>query len=38
MFQKNVVDKIDTHILCSMAFFRKSCSVRDNVGNVCRAW
>jgi hypothetical protein len=33
VFQKNVVEKIKTHILCSIIFFffRKSCSLRNNV-------
>jgi hypothetical protein len=31
MFQTKVVDKIKTHILCSITFFRKSCCVWGNV-------
>jgi len=33
MFQLQVVEKIKTHILCSVAsfFFRKSCRLWDNV-------
>jgi hypothetical protein len=31
MFQTKVVAKIKTHILCSVTFFRKSCSLWDNV-------
>jgi hypothetical protein len=31
MFQTKVVEKIKTHILCSITFFRKSCRLRDNV-------
>jgi len=31
MFQTKVVEKIKTHILCSITFFRKSCSLWDNV-------
>jgi hypothetical protein len=31
MFQINVLDKIKTHILCSVKFFRKSCCLGDNV-------
>jgi hypothetical protein len=31
MFQTNVVDKIKTHILCSITFPRKSCRLWDNV-------
>jgi hypothetical protein len=38
---RNVSDKscrvIKTHILCSVADFRKSCRVRDNVEKYCRA-
>jgi hypothetical protein len=32
MFQTKVVEKIKTHILCSVTFFRKSCRLWDNVG------
>ena len=32
MFQTKVVQKIKIHILCSVTFFRKSCSFWDNVG------
>jgi hypothetical protein len=32
MFETKVVDKIKTHILCSIMFFRKSCRLWDNVG------
>jgi hypothetical protein len=31
MFQIKVVDKIETHILCSVTFFQKSCRLWDNV-------
>ena len=31
MFQTKVVDKIKTHILCSVTFFRKSGRLWDNV-------
>jgi hypothetical protein len=31
MFQTKVVEKIKTHILCSVTFSRKSCRSRDNV-------
>ena len=31
MFQIKVVEKIKTHILCSVTLFRKSCRLRDNV-------
>jgi len=32
MFQTKVVEKIKTHILCSVTFFQKSCRLWDNVG------
>ena len=38
MFHTKVVDKIKTHILCSVTFFLKSCRLRDNVGKYCGAW
>ena len=38
MFQTKVAEKIKTHILCSVTFFRKSCRVWDNVEKYCRAW
>jgi hypothetical protein len=31
MFQTKIVEKIKTHILCSVTFFRKSFRLRDNV-------
>jgi len=31
MFQTKVVQKLETHILCSMTIFRKSCRLWDNV-------
>jgi len=36
MFEANVVQKIKTHILCSITFFffRKSCRLWDNVGKI----
>jgi len=37
MFQTKVVEKVKTHILCSVTFFRKSCRLLDNVENFCRA-
>jgi len=37
MFQTKVVQKIKTHILCSITFFRKSFRLWDNVGKCCRA-
>jgi len=33
-FHTNVVEKIKTHILCSVTAFRKSCRLRDNVENI----
>jgi hypothetical protein len=33
----SVVDKIKTHILRSIPFFRKSCLLWDNVDNRCGA-
>jgi hypothetical protein len=37
MFQTKVVEKIKTHILCSLNFFRKSYRLRDNVEKYCTA-
>ena len=38
MFETKVVQKIKTHILCSVTFFsRKSCRLWDNVERYCRA-
>jgi len=38
MFQTKVVEKIKTHILCSITFFRKTCRLWDNVEKkYCRA-
>jgi len=37
MFQTKVVEKIKTHILCSVTVFRKSCRLWDNVEKCCRA-
>ena len=31
MFQTKIVEKIKTHILCSVTFFQKSCRLWDNV-------
>jgi hypothetical protein len=36
MFQTNVVEKIETHILCSVTFFLKSWHLWDNVGKYAR--
>jgi hypothetical protein len=33
MFQTKVVQKIETHILCSVTFFGKSCRFWNNVEN-----
>ena len=37
MFQTKVVEKIKTHILCSVTFFLKSCRLWDNVAKYCWA-
>jgi hypothetical protein len=38
IFQNKFVDKLKTHILCSITFFfRKSCRLYDNVGKFFRA-
>jgi len=37
MFQTKVVEKIKTHILCSVTFFRKSCRLWEYVEKYCRA-
>jgi len=37
MFRTNIVEKIKTHILCSVFLFRKSCRLWENVGKYCRA-
>jgi hypothetical protein len=37
MFQTKVVEKIKTHILCSVIFFKKSCRLWDNVEKYGRA-
>ena len=37
MFQIKAVQKIKTHILCSVTFSRKSCRLWDNVEKYCRA-
>jgi len=37
MFRTKVVEKIKTHILCLVTFFRKSCRLWDNLGKYCRA-
>jgi hypothetical protein len=37
MFQAKVVEKVKTHILCSVTYFRKSFRLCDNVGKYCRA-
>ena len=37
MFPTKGVEKIETHILYSITFFRKSCRLWDNVENNCSA-
>jgi hypothetical protein len=37
MFQTKDVEKIKTHILCSVTFFRKSCRLSYNVEKYGRA-
>ena len=37
MYQTKVEDKIKTHILCLVNFFRKSCRLWDNVEKYCGA-
>ena len=37
MFQTKAVEKIKTHILCSVTFFRKSCRLSDNVEKYGKA-
>jgi hypothetical protein len=37
MFQTKVVQKVKTHILCSIMFSRKSCCFLDNVKKQCEA-
>ena len=37
MLQKKVVEKIETHILYSVTFSRKSCRLWDNVQKYVRA-
>jgi hypothetical protein len=37
MFQMNIVEKLKTHILRLVTFFRKSFHLRDNVKQYCRA-
>jgi len=34
MVQTKIVEKIKTHILFSVTFFRKSCRLCDNVGKI----
>jgi len=36
MFQIIVVEKIRSHILCSVTVFRKPCRLWDNVEKYCR--
>ena len=37
MFQTKVVEKVKTHILCSITVFPKSCRLWDNMENYSRA-
>jgi len=37
MFQTKVVEKLETHILCSITFFKKSCRLWGNAEKYCRA-
>ena len=37
MFQTKFVEKIKTHILYSVTFFRKSCRLWENVEKYCTA-
>jgi hypothetical protein len=37
MFSIKVIEKIKTHILCFITFFRKSCRLWDNVEKYCAA-
>jgi hypothetical protein len=37
MFQTKFVDKVKTHILCSLNFFQKSCRLWDNVEKYGKA-
>jgi hypothetical protein len=36
MFEIKFVEKIKTHILCAITFFRKPCRLWDNVEKYCR--
>jgi hypothetical protein len=36
MFHIKVVEKIETHSLCSITLSRKSCHLQDNVAKYCR--
>jgi len=37
MFQIKVVKTIKTHILCSVTFLKKCCTLWENVEKYCRA-
>jgi hypothetical protein len=37
IFQREVVEKLETHSLCSMTLFQKSCRLGDHVEKYCRA-
>jgi hypothetical protein len=36
VFQAKVVEKLETHTVCSVAFFKKSSRLWDNVEKYCR--
>jgi len=36
MFQTKILEKVETHILCSVTFFRKLCHLWDDVENYYR--
>jgi len=37
IFQTKVAEKIKTHVICSIIFFRHSCRLWDNVEKCCKA-
>ena len=38
IFQTKVVEKIKTHILCSITFLQKLCCLCHDLEEYCRAW
>jgi hypothetical protein len=38
MFQKKVLEKIKTHVLCSINLFLENRAANENVDKYCRAW